>query len=139
MNGRHEYTLSLPVTFLISWPHSLVFSPLPVLASPHLFIHTPFSLRPCRHRSHSLSVSAITASCLPPPPAPPLLSFCIAFPPSPSWTHSPNTLTLLRASVGSTCIQTTPPALVECMQASIPILLLCVQIFSLRDLPFLSI
>jgi len=61
VNGRCESTLSLPVAFLVSFFHLF---PLPVLASPHLFIHTSFSLRPCRHRSHSLSVSAITASHL---------------------------------------------------------------------------
>ena len=52
-----------------------------------------------------------------------------------SWTHSPNTLNLLQASVGSPCVQTMPFALVKWMQAPIPFLLLCIQIFSLRYLP----
>ena len=134
MNGRCESTLSLPVAFLVSFFHLF---PLPVLASPHLFIHTSFSLRPCRHRSHSLSVSAITASHLRRHH-----HFFLSVSLSRlrlRGLNSPTTLTLLQASVGSTCIETMPPAFVECMQASIPILLLCVQIFSLCDLPLFSI
>jgi len=119
----------------------------------HSFIFFPFL---CSHRpicSYILpsrfvlvDIAPILSQCPPSPPPSSLLH----------WHHhlllsislsrlrlrglnSPTTLTLLQASVGSTCIETMPPAFVECMQASIPILLLCVQIFSLCDLPLFSI
>jgi hypothetical protein len=87
----------------------------------HLSIHT-FPLAPTSSTLLSFTLSAPHHHYLPPPPAPlpVFLSFCIAFPPSPSPSRcrSPNTLTLPQISVGGACIRTTPPALVECIQSS---------------------
>ena len=100
----------------------------------HVHFHFPFpSLvcidSPCHLSIHTFPLaltSSFTLSArhhhLPPPsaPLPVFLFFCIAFPPSPSHSRSrsPNTLTLLQISVGSTCIQTTPPAFAECIRSS---------------------
>lgn len=51
-------------------------------------------------------------------PTPLPLSLCTAFPPLPPRPRFPNTLTLLQIPVSSACIQTTPPALVECIRLS---------------------
>ena len=96
------------------------------------------SLRPHLHLPHSHPMFAVAASRLLTPQTLPHLSFCIAFLPSPSRPCSSDSLILLQTSVGSACIQTTPPALVEGIrtQASIPDLPLAFYVFPLRYYPF---
>ena len=62
VNGRHESTLSLPVTFLVSWPHSLVFF-------PFLCSHRPICSYILPSRFVLVDIAPILSQC--PPSLPP--------------------------------------------------------------------
>ena len=136
VNGRSATTerLLTPRVFLSLCPVASFLGPFPSCASSARQTNASTSLFSllilhrlviCRTYFPSrFDLVLIHIQCPPPAsrlqttPTPLPLSLCTAFLPLPPRPRFPNTLTLLQIPVSSACIQTTPPALVECIRLS---------------------